>query len=73
MANKPFTAYEGRDPYFFVSYAHEDAEPVYPEMAWLQPAGFNLWHDDGIHVGTEEAREAVTAGLQELLGLGYWL
>ncbi len=49
---KPFPAYEGNSPYFFVSYAHEDGELVYPEMLWLRDAGFNLWYDDGIHVGT---------------------
>lgn len=52
MAEKPFSAYEGDQPYFFVSYAHEDAELVYPEMAWLNPAGFNVWYDDGIYVGS---------------------
>ena len=52
MADKPFPAYEGDAPYFFVSYAHEDAELVYPEMTWIKKAGFNLWYDDGIHVGS---------------------
>ena len=52
MADKPFPAYEGNAPYFFVSYAHEDAELVYPEMTWIKKAGFNLWYDDGIHVGS---------------------
>ena len=49
---KPFPAYEGDAPYFFVSYAHDDEELIYPEMAWLHDAGFNLWYDDGIHVGS---------------------
>ncbi len=52
MATKPFPAYEGDAPYFFVSYAHEDDELVYPEMTWLHEVGFNLWYDVGIHVGT---------------------
>ncbi|MCZ6869176.1 MAG: hypothetical protein O7G84_06710 [Gammaproteobacteria bacterium] len=43
MADKPFPAYEG-DGAFFVSYAHEDAALVYPEMAWIGEAGFNLWY-----------------------------
>ena len=51
MIDKPFPAYEGDKPYFFVSYAHEDADIVYPEMTWINEAGFNLWYDDGIHVG----------------------
>lgn len=49
---KPFPAYEGDAQYFFVSYAHDDDELVYPEIAWLHKAGFNLWYDDGIHVGS---------------------
>ncbi len=68
MAGKPFSAYEGDDPYFFVSYAHEDAELVYAEMAWLQPAGFNLWYDDGIHVGSVW-RQALADALSRSSGL----
>lgn len=52
MAERPFPAYEGDEPYFFVCYAHEDAQTVYDEMRWIVSAGFNLWYDDGIHVGT---------------------
>ena len=52
MADKPFPAYEDAGEYFFVSYSHDDTDLVYPEMAWLREAGFNLWYDDGIHVGT---------------------
>lgn len=52
MAERPFPAYEGDEPYFFVCYAHEDAQTVYDEMRWIAAAGFNLWYDDGIHVGT---------------------
>jgi pimeloyl-ACP methyl ester carboxylesterase len=49
---RPFPAYQGNAPYFFVSYAHDDDELVYPEMAWLHEVGFNLWYDDGIQVGS---------------------
>ena len=49
---RPFPAYQGSAPYFFVSYAHDDDELVYPEMAWLHEVGFNLWYDDGIQVGS---------------------
>lgn len=71
MAEKPFPAYEGTDPYFFVSYAHEDGEIVYPEMAWLEPAGFNLWYDDGIHVGTVW-RQALADALSGAAGLVFF-
>ena len=34
--DKPFTAYQGDEPYIFVSYAHEDSEVVYSEIQWLK-------------------------------------
>ena len=43
---KPFTAYEGDEPFIFVSYAHDDALQVYEEMQALNEAGFRLWYDD---------------------------
>ena len=42
---KPFAAYQGDEPYIFVSYAHEDSEVVYPEIQWLKDQGFNIWYD----------------------------
>lgn len=68
MATKPFQAYEGDESYFFVSYAHDDGELVYPEMAWLHGAGFNLWYDEGIHVGSVW-RQALADALAESSGL----
>jgi len=68
MAEKPFASYEGDEPYFFVSYAHDDSTLVYEEMAWLQPAGFNLWFDDGIHVGSVW-RQALADALSKSVGL----
>jgi len=59
--NKPFPAYEGDDSYFFVSYAHADADQVYAEMSWLKAEGYNLWYDDGIHVGSLWRRALATA------------
>ena len=32
----PFPAYDGDDPYIFVSYAHEDVTEVYPDLRWLR-------------------------------------
>jgi|TARA_Y100000031_G_scaffold74852_1_gene82455 formylglycine-generating enzyme required for sulfatase activity len=48
---RPFTAYQGDDPYIFVSYAHEDSASVYPEIQWLHDQGFNVWYDEGISPG----------------------
>lgn len=61
---RPFPAYTGEDPYIFVSYAHEDAEIVYPEMHRLHQRGFNIWYDEGIRPGTTW-REEVAAALTE--------
>ncbi|MDH3640943.1 MAG: TIR domain-containing protein, partial [Gammaproteobacteria bacterium] len=52
MAERPFPAYQGDGTYLFVSYAHADAEIIYPEMLWIRDQGFNLWYDDGIDVGS---------------------
>jgi serine/threonine-protein kinase len=65
--NKPFHAYSGDQPYIFVSYAHEDANAVFPEMKWLHDQGFNVWYDEGISPGTvwrtELADSIMAAGL----------
>ncbi|MCZ6890692.1 MAG: TIR domain-containing protein [Gammaproteobacteria bacterium] len=68
MADRPDPAYEGDEPHFFVSYAHDDSALAYPEMAWLQQAGFNLWYDDGIHVGSVW-RQALADALSKSAGM----
>jgi|TARA_B100000315_G_scaffold254130_1_gene294504 serine/threonine-protein kinase len=50
---RPFPAYQGDEPYIFVSYSHEDAEAVYAEIQWLKTQGFNIWYDEGINPGEE--------------------
>ena len=52
MLNSPFDAYRGEDPFVFVWYAHEDAEIVYPEIAWLRTQGVNSRYDEGIPAGS---------------------
>lgn len=46
-------AYNGKEPYIFISYAHKDAAIVMPIIESLQNAGFRIWYDAGIEVGTE--------------------
>jgi len=53
----PFPAYDGDDPYIFVSYAHEDVTEVYPDLAWLRDQGVNIWYDEGISPGSEWREE----------------
>ncbi len=50
--DKPFNAYTGDEPYVFVSYAHADADTVFPEIQWLHEQGFNVWYDEGIEPGS---------------------
>ncbi len=54
MSANPQPAYEGREPYVFVSYSHEDREDVYAEIAGLQDQGVNIWYDaSGLSAGSE--------------------
>ncbi len=57
MADRPLPAYDGEEPYVFVSYSHEDDDLVYPEIRWLQDHGFNVWYDEGIS-GASHWRDA---------------
>ena len=42
---RPFAAYKGNKPYIIVSYAHEDAALVFPEITHLRDQGFNIWYE----------------------------
>lgn len=50
-AKLPFKAYEGKEPYIFVSYSHEDTEQVYTDLAFLHDSGCRIWYDEGIPLG----------------------
>lgn len=41
-------AYEGAEPYCFVSYAHINSDRVYPIVEQLMQRGIRLWYDDVI-------------------------
>lgn len=45
-------AYNGKDPYIFISYAHKDSERILPIIAGLQKRGFRVWYDEGLEVGS---------------------
>jgi|TARA_B100000315_G_C14593761_1_gene597472 TolB-like protein len=57
----PFPAYKGDEPYIFVSYAHVDADIVFPEMVQLSEQNFHVWYDDGIHPGAQWRQEIADA------------
>src|SRR3954469_15121057 len=46
-------AYAGSEPYVFVSYAHQDAAEVYPEVRRLQRLGCRVWYDGGIRPSSD--------------------
>jgi TolB-like protein len=58
---RPFPAYAGDDPYIFVSYAHDDAALVFPEITQLRDQGFNIWYDEGISPGSTWRDEVALA------------
>lgn len=47
------TAYEGNNPYIFVSYSHKDKKDVMHYIDALEQQGFLVWFDGGIEAGSE--------------------
>ncbi|MCR5005285.1 MAG: TIR domain-containing protein [Clostridiales bacterium] len=47
------TAYNGTEPFIFVSYAHRNSDKVVPIIAKIQADGYRVWFDEGIDPGTE--------------------
>ena len=48
ICEKPCEAYDGKEPYAFISYAHDNAQDVYPVVKNLYKSGWDLWYDEGI-------------------------
>jgi hypothetical protein len=46
-------AYEGSEPYIFISYSHKNKDVVLPVIEALQNSGYNVWFDIGIEAGSE--------------------
>lgn len=46
-------AYNGPEPYIFVSYAHKDSAEVYSTIEKLSSLGYRIWYDEGIKPGVE--------------------
>lgn len=51
--NEYTKAYEGIDPYIFVSYAHRDSEKILPVIRELYNLKYRVWYDEGIKPGSE--------------------
>lgn len=58
------SAYEGKEPYIFVSYSHKDREEVYRVMELLAARGYRIWYDQGIEPGYDWPEDIA----QHLLG-----
>lgn len=48
-----FDIYDGDKPYLFISYSHQDEARVFPLIQGIHEAGYRIWMDRGIEVGTE--------------------
>ena len=46
-------AYEGKEPYIFISYAHKDSTVVFRLVEQLNERGYRIWYDEGIEPGSE--------------------
>ena len=44
------TAYQGHEPYIFISYSHSDSDAALKIIKALSEAGFRVWYDNGIDV-----------------------
>ena len=49
---RPF-AYNGVEPYIFVSYSHKNCDRVWPVIDRLEKDGYRVWYDYGISPRTE--------------------
>lgn len=57
----PCSAYNGDEPFAFISYAHADASLVYPEILRISLLGCRVWFDEGIDPGNEWPDEIASA------------
>lgn len=57
----PVDAYQGNEPYIYVSYAHSDSDAVLEHIKKLRNAGFRIWYDGGIAPGTNWPEEIALA------------
>ncbi|MFX0003904.1 MAG: TIR domain-containing protein [Promethearchaeota archaeon] len=59
----PFKAYEGDEPFVFVSYSHTDRLQVYPIIDYLNKTGINIWYDEGIPI-SEDWKKSIVDNLE---------
>ena len=59
----PFKAYEGDEPFIFVSYSHTDKLQVYPIIDYLNKKGIHIWYDEGIPI-SENWKKSIVENLE---------
>ncbi|MFX0004843.1 MAG: tetratricopeptide repeat protein [Candidatus Hodarchaeota archaeon] len=59
----PFKAYDGDEPFIFVSYSHTDRLQVYPIIDYLNKTGKNVWYDEGIPI-SEDWKKSIVENLE---------
>lgn len=65
-----FEAYNGKEPYLFVSYSHRDTEKVYPILDALHDRKYRLWYDESCETGNDfrdELRQRIESSEAVLL------
>ena len=50
---KILCAYQGSEPYAFISYSHKDKGEVFPVIRAMQENGYNIWFDEEITPASE--------------------
>ena len=61
--SKELTAYEGTEPYIFVSYSHRDTMQVCRVMKIIEREKFRFWYDDTMEIG-EDFREELRTRIE---------
>lgn len=61
--SKELTAYEGNEPYIFVSYSHRDTMQVCRVMKIIEREKFRFWYDDTMEIG-EDFREELRVRIE---------
>jgi len=62
--NPPFKAYDGNEPFIFVSYTHADRIHVFPVIDYLHKGGVNIWYDEGIPI-SESWRKIIVENIEK--------
>jgi len=57
----PLDAYQGTEPYIYVSYEHKDSAVVFAHLKKLRGQGFRIWYDEGFAPGSNWSDEIAMA------------